>query len=91
MGTMLEAISAIVPSRWAFAAIGTAIDMNHRIAIDPTDARRSPYGRDFFVISLSSLSLSDTVEGLAILGAFLVVVLAGVGLLVMRRCVDGRS
>ena len=83
MGTMLEAISAIVPSRWAFAAIGTAIDMNHRIAIDPTDARRSPYGRDFFVI--------DTVEGLAILGAFLVVVLAGVGLLVMRRCVDGRS
>lgn len=83
MGTMLEAITTIVPSRWVFGAIGTAIDMNNRIAADPTDARRSPYGREFFV--------TDTVEALAILSAFLIVVLGIVGLLVMRRCADTRT
>jgi ABC-type multidrug transport system ATPase subunit/ABC-type multidrug transport system permease subunit len=77
MGAALEALSAVVPSRWAFAALGTAIDMNGRIAVDPTDARRSPYGRDFFATSAP--------EALAILAAFLVVALGAVAVLVARR------
>lgn len=75
-GPVLEAISTAVPSRWAFAAAGTAIDMNGRIGVDPTDARRSAYGRDFFAVGAP--------EGFAVLAAFVIVLLGVVAWLVSR-------
>ena len=83
MGPVLEAVAAVVPSRWAFAAIGTAIDMTGRIGVDPTDQRRSAYGDDFFD--------TTTIEGLAILAAFLAILLSLVALLLARRRADTRS
>ena len=82
MGPLLEAFSTVVPSRWAFAAIGTAVDMNGRIGVDPIDARRSAYGSDFFA--------TGAAEGFAVLAAFLIMLLAVVALLLARRAADAR-
>jgi hypothetical protein len=56
--------------------------MNGRIGVDPVDARRSAYGRDFFDVGAP--------VAVAVLAAFLVVLLAAVALLVARRRADAR-
>jgi hypothetical protein len=77
MGPALAAVADLAPARWAFATIGTSIDMNARIGVDRVDERRSAYGDDFFI--------TTTLEGLAILTLFVVVLLSLVALLIARR------
>lgn len=69
MGRLIEAFSNIIYSRWAFAAIGSAVDMRERIEGLPPDLAGSVrYDPDFFNLTI--------VSGVAILGAFTVVMLA---------------
>ncbi len=48
MGQPMNAISNLVFARWSFATLGSAIDMNDRIAGDPEFASINEYGPDFF-------------------------------------------
>lgn len=68
MGGVIKAFSNIVYSRWAFADVGSAVDMKNRIlTVDPKgDLIR--YDPDFFNLSI--------LPGLGILAAFTVVVFA---------------
>jgi ABC transport system ATP-binding/permease protein len=77
MGPAVAALSKLAFSQWAFAGSGTAIDMEERIAADPPFARTNGFGRDFF-----DLTLPLTV---AVLTAFIVLMLCVVGLLLRRR------
>ena len=51
-------------SQWSLAAVGTAADMNGRIAEDPAFARADRFGADFFDVPAGA--------GLLVLAAFLV-------------------
>lgn len=48
MTAVLKPISGLAFAQWSFAGVGSAIDMNERIARDPVFARASRYGPDFF-------------------------------------------
>jgi ABC-type multidrug transport system ATPase subunit/ABC-type multidrug transport system permease subunit len=71
--TLANAIFA----RWSLASVGHAIDMNARIAADPTFRGVSQYGKDFFDVAVRT--------GLLIEAGFMVAFLAGVALLLRRR------
>jgi ABC-type multidrug transport system ATPase subunit len=48
----MQAIAALVPARWSFAAAGHAIHLTQRIAEDRASAAASHYGPHFFGVSL---------------------------------------
>jgi ABC-type multidrug transport system ATPase subunit len=75
MQPVVEAISALVVARWAYAGAGNAVDLNRRIAGDrPTVAN---YGLDFFSLAAP--------EAIAILAAFTAASLLLAALLLRRR------
>ena len=76
MGGAVATVADLVFARWAFAAVGTAVDMNARIAGDPDEVRRSPYGDTFF--------LTDTGEVALILAAFMLAFAIATALLLRR-------
>ncbi|HKZ13760.1 MAG TPA: FHA domain-containing protein [Solirubrobacterales bacterium] len=77
MGTVIKLLADITVSRWAFAGVGHAIDMNARLAGEPKAAKLSGYGTEFF-------SLQPAVAGLVLLG-FTAAALLGAALLLARR------
>jgi hypothetical protein len=77
MGAAVATLSKLAFAQWAFAGAGTAIDMDARIAADPPFARTNGFGPDFFDLGLP--------VAVAVLVAFLAVLLGGVGLLLRRR------
>ncbi len=77
MGEPVKALSAAVFEQWVFAGVGTAVDMNGRIAADRGFAHASRYGPDFFDLSVGSLLL--------ILAAFVIVFLGATALGLRRR------
>ena len=62
MAGVMQVISAVFFARWSFAASGSLLDLNDRIASDPTFSKVSRYGTDFFVVGLG--------EGIVILTGF---------------------
>jgi ABC-type multidrug transport system permease subunit len=77
MGEPVQTLSNIVFSRWSFAGTGSAVDLNGRIAQDPSFARFNKYGTDFFTLSTGTTCL--------ILAGFLVAFFAAVAVLLRRR------
>jgi hypothetical protein len=77
MAEPIATLSGLAFSRWSFAGIGSAIDMNARIDRDPVFARASGYGREFFDLAPATSA--------GLLGCFLVAFLATVAFLL-----DGR-
>ncbi|MGI8438622.1 MAG: FHA domain-containing protein [Thermoleophilaceae bacterium] len=73
----VAALSGAVFARWSFAAVGTAIDMNDRIAANRPVAAATGFGRDFFDVSAPLAAL--------ILGGFLVLFLGAVAFSLARR------
>jgi hypothetical protein len=62
---VVKAIPYAIFSQWAYAGVGTAIDMNGRIAEDPLFSRSNPFGTDFFDLSFG---FSELALGLFLLG-----------------------
>lgn len=57
MSAPVEMLATLIPSRWAFEASGTVIDLNSRFASDPKMAESkgvdpNPFGPSFFDLSL---------------------------------------
>jgi ABC-type multidrug transport system permease subunit len=77
MSSVVAALSNLVFARWAFAAAGSAIDMNARIAADPSFSQLDKYGSSFFSLSVP--------VGLLILGGFLVVFLLATAAVLTAR------
>jgi energy-coupling factor transporter ATP-binding protein EcfA2 len=77
MGEPIETLSSIISAQWAYAGVGTAVDLNVRIAADPAYSKVSGYGPSFF-----DLSATTTCQ---VLGAFLIALLLGVRLMLSRR------
>jgi ABC-type multidrug transport system ATPase subunit/pSer/pThr/pTyr-binding forkhead associated (FHA) protein/ABC-type multidrug transport system permease subunit len=75
MAAPLDTLSSAVFARWSFAGVGTAIDMNGRMAAKPGPA--SAYGPSFF--DLGALPTA------VILSLFTAVFLLGAGALLARR------
>ena len=76
MGKVIAAFSNVIYSRWAFADVGSAIDMRERIeALPPDQAASVAYEPDFFNVTI--------LPGLAILAGFTIVVL-GITYVVLR-------
>ncbi|HEX8206568.1 MAG TPA: ATP-binding cassette domain-containing protein [Solirubrobacteraceae bacterium] len=48
MSGVMSVLSALIPARWSFAAAGSSLDMNERIAEDQAFATASRYGDSFF-------------------------------------------
>src|SRR4051794_6623485 len=48
----MRTIADLMPSRWAYAGAGAALDMNERIAGDPQFARLDQFGPSFFDLSV---------------------------------------
>ena len=71
-----EAISQVIFGQWSLAGIGTAIDMNGRLAEDPEFSKVNRFGTDFFDLSAG-----------AALGAqaIFLVVFVGVTAVLLRR------
>lgn len=57
MGEFAQTISAVIFARWSFAAVGTSVDMQGRMASDPTGSSAVRFGRDFFDVSFATGSL----------------------------------
>ena len=74
MAAPLDTLSAVVFARWSFAGVGTAVDMNERVAADPGPA--SAYGPSFF--DLAALPAA------VILALFVAAFLLGAGALLRR-------
>ena len=74
MAEPAQTLSSLMFARWSFAGVGTAIDMNARIAADPGAA--SAYGTSFF--DLAALPAA------VILAVFVAAFLLGAGALVRR-------
>jgi hypothetical protein len=77
MSEPVEWLSRIVFAQWSFAGIGTAADMNGRIAEDPAFAQADRFGSSFFDIKVPA--------GMLILAGFLIVFLAGTTALLRRQ------
>jgi ABC transport system ATP-binding/permease protein len=77
MSAPLAALSKIVVAQWAYAGLGSAIDLNARIANSPAYAKVSNFGDDYFAIAPSTVYL--------VLMAFIVVSFAGIALLLRSR------
>jgi hypothetical protein len=75
MSAPLDTLAAAVFARWSFAGVGTAIDMNSRVAARPGPA--SAYGPSFF--DLGALPAA------VILALFTAAFVLGAGALLTRR------
>ena len=53
----LRAITKVVVTQWSYAGLGSAIDMNGRIAADPNYSRVSRFGHHYFTLSRVSTYL----------------------------------
>jgi ABC transport system ATP-binding/permease protein len=80
MGAGIKVLADITVSRWAFAGVGSAIDMNARLAEEAKAAKLSAYGTEFF-------SLQPGIAALVLLG-FAAATLLGAALLLARRSRD---
>jgi len=77
MGSIAGTVAGAMFGRWAFAGMGSVVDMNARIAGDAKFAAVSRYGPDFFVLRLGPT--------LAILAGFLVLMFGAAWLLLRVR------
>ena len=77
MNDVLQAVSSAIFARWSFAGVGSAVDMEGRIAADPAFSKVSRYGPDFFDLSAAASA--------AIMLGFLMVLFALVALSLKRR------
>jgi ABC-type multidrug transport system permease subunit len=77
MSAPLAAISKVVVAQWSYAGLGSAIDLNARIAASPSYAKVSRFGDDYFAISTGRV--------FGILALFLLVFFGGVALLLRRH------
>jgi ABC-type multidrug transport system ATPase subunit/ABC-type multidrug transport system permease subunit len=77
MSAPLAAISKAVVAQWSYSGLGSAIDMNARIAHSPNYSKVSEFGRDYFAIAPGRVYLA--------LGVFLVVEFVGMFLLLRRH------
>jgi ABC-type multidrug transport system permease subunit len=77
MSRPLADVSKLVVAQWSYAGVGSAIDLNARIAADKAYARVSEFGTAFF----------DTATGsvLLILVAFVLASFVGIVLLLRRQ------
>lgn len=76
MSAPLQALSNAVVAKWSYAGLGSAIDLNARIAGSPAYAKVSAFGDDYFAISTGRV-------GLALL-VFVVVSFTGIFFLLRR-------
>jgi ABC-type multidrug transport system permease subunit len=58
MSTPLQALSNAVVAKWAYAGLGSAIDLNARIAHSPAYAKVSTFGDDYFAITTGRVALA---------------------------------
>jgi ABC transport system ATP-binding/permease protein len=77
MSGPLRAVTKVVVTQWSYAGLGTAVDMNGRIAADHNYSRVSRFGHDYFTLSSGSTYL--------ILAAFIVGLFLLVGWTLRRR------
>lgn len=77
MAEPVHTISQAMFAQWSFASLGTAVDMNGRLAADPVLSRANPFGTSFFDV--------ETLTGMAILAAFLAAFAAGTAFLLRRQ------
>lgn len=80
MGPVISVLADLTVSRWAFAGVGSAINMNLRLVEEPKAAQLSGYGTQFF-------SIQPSVAALVLLG-FTAAALLGAALLLARRSRD---
>jgi ABC-type multidrug transport system ATPase subunit/pSer/pThr/pTyr-binding forkhead associated (FHA) protein len=73
----MKVVSATIFGQWSLAAVGTAVDLNGRMAQEPGQLTLRRFGAGFFDISVGA--------GLAIEGGFLALFLAAVSLLLRAR------
>jgi ABC-type multidrug transport system ATPase subunit/ABC-type multidrug transport system permease subunit len=76
MSSPLQALSNAVVAKWAYAGLGSAIDLNARIAHSPAYAKVSAFGNDYFAISTGRVALALVV--------FVVVSFTGIFFLLRR-------
>jgi ABC-type transport system involved in multi-copper enzyme maturation permease subunit len=76
MGAIVKGLSYVMFSQWSLASVGTAADMNARVAADPAFAAANTFGSDFFDVHVGT--------GLLVLGCVLVFFLALTGILLAR-------
>jgi ABC-type multidrug transport system ATPase subunit len=77
MASPVDALANVVFARWSFAGVGSALDMNDRIAGDPTFARLAEFDQAFFDLSVP--------VALAIQLGFLAVFVAGLAVVLHRE------
>jgi ABC-type multidrug transport system ATPase subunit/ABC-type multidrug transport system permease subunit len=77
MSEPLAQASKVVVAQWSYAGMGSALDLNARIAADKAYAKVSRMGTDFFDVAAGSAYL--------ILGGFILAALAGVAVLLRRQ------
>ncbi|MGZ6643951.1 MAG: FHA domain-containing protein [Solirubrobacteraceae bacterium] len=77
MSPALAALSKAVVAQWTYAGVGSAIDLNARIAHSPAYAKVSTFGHDYFAIATSRVFIA--------LAVFLVVEFTGMWLLLRRH------
>ncbi len=77
MGTVVKSISSLAFAQWSFAGVGSAVDMNARIAADRRFAALDRYGSSFFHVSAGKTFLA--------LSIFLVVFFGAAAALLLRR------
>ena len=58
MSAPLQTLSNAVVAKWAYAGLGSAIDLNARIANSPAYAKVSAFGDDYFAISTGRVGLA---------------------------------
>ncbi len=80
MATVIKILADLTVSRWAFAAVGSAIQMNSRLAEEPKADNLSGYGTQFFGIEPGVAAL--------VLAGFSAAALLVAALLLMRRSRD---
>src|SRR5439155_5988902 len=76
MSAPLAALSKAVVASWSYAGLGSAIDLNDRIARSPAYAKVSRFGTDYFAISVGRVYLALVI--------FLIVFFVGARLLLRR-------
>ena len=77
MAAPAEAISQVIFGQWSLAGIGTAIDMNGRLAEDPEFAKVNRFGTEFFDLSAGAALGAQAI--------FLVVFVGATAFLLHRR------
>ncbi len=77
MSAPLEALSKIIVAQWSYAGLGSAVDLNAKIAADKAYARVSRFGDEYFAADTGTIAL--------ILVGFVVVTLVLVALALRRQ------